>query len=63
MSTFVLVHGVWHEGSAWNEVIKQLEAKGHMAFAPTIAGSGVGIQECLTAWGYFGLYKCPVVTR
>jgi len=34
MSTFVLVHGAWHEGSAWNEVIKQLEAKGHQAFAP-----------------------------
>jgi len=27
MSTFVLVHGAWHEGSAWNEVIKT--AKGH----------------------------------
>jgi len=27
------------------------------------ANSGVGIRECLTAWGYFGLYKCPVVTR
>jgi len=26
------------------------------------ANSGVGIRECLTAWGYFGLYKCPVVT-
>jgi len=28
MSTFVLVHGAWHEGSAWNEVIKQLKRKG-----------------------------------
>ncbi|BAZ08899.1 salicylate esterase [Calothrix sp. NIES-4071] len=45
MSTFVLVHGSWHEGSAWNEVIKQLEAKGHQAFAPTIAGHGKGVNK------------------
>ena len=45
MSTFVLVHGAWHEGSAWNEVIKQLEAKGHQAFAPTIAGHGKGVNK------------------
>ncbi|NJO42986.1 MAG: alpha/beta hydrolase [Cyanobacteria bacterium RU_5_0] len=45
MSTFVLVHGAWHEGSAWNEAIKQLEAKGHQAFAPTIAGHGKGVNK------------------
>jgi pimeloyl-ACP methyl ester carboxylesterase len=45
MSTFVLVHGAWHEGSAWNEVIKQLEAKGHQAFAPTIAGHGKSVDK------------------
>ncbi|MDV2997473.1 MAG: Pyrethroid hydrolase [Chroococcidiopsis sp. SAG 2025] len=45
MSTFVLVHGAWHEGSAWNEVIEQLEAKGHQAFAPTIAGHGKGVNK------------------
>jgi pimeloyl-ACP methyl ester carboxylesterase len=48
MSTFVLVHGAWHEGSAWNEVIKQLEAKGHQAFAPTIAGHGKGVNKNVT---------------
>ena len=45
MSTFVLVHGAWHDGSAWNEVIKQLEAKGHQAFAPTIAGHGKSVDK------------------
>ncbi|MBD3887264.1 alpha/beta hydrolase [Phormidium tenue FACHB-886] len=45
MSTFVLVHGAWHDGSAWNEVIKQLEARGHQAFAPTIAGHGKGANK------------------
>jgi hypothetical protein len=28
MSTFVLVHGAWHDGSAWNTVIQHLEARG-----------------------------------
>ena len=40
MSTFVLVHGAWHDGSAWQAAIDHLEAKGHWAFAPTIAGHG-----------------------
>lgn len=45
MSTFVLVHGAWHDGSAWQAVINQLEAKGHQAFAPTIAGHGQGVNK------------------
>jgi pimeloyl-ACP methyl ester carboxylesterase len=45
MSTFVLVHGAWHDGSAWKAVIQHLEAKGHQAFAPTIAGHGKGVNK------------------
>ena len=45
MSTFVLVHGSWHDGSAWQAVIDHLEVKGHQAFAPTIAGHGKGIDK------------------
>jgi pimeloyl-ACP methyl ester carboxylesterase len=40
MSTFVLVHGSWHDGSAWRNVIRRLEHHGHRAFAPTLAGHG-----------------------
>jgi pimeloyl-ACP methyl ester carboxylesterase len=40
-----LVHGSWHDGSAWKPVIDQLEAKGHLAFAPTIAGHGKGVPK------------------
>ncbi|MEH2074530.1 MAG: alpha/beta fold hydrolase [Nostoc sp.] len=45
MSTFVLVHGSWHDGSAWKAVIDHLETKGHLAFAPTIAGHGKGVKK------------------
>ena len=45
MSTFVLVHGAWHDGFAWKAVIQHLEAKGHQAFAPTIAGHGKGVNK------------------
>jgi pimeloyl-ACP methyl ester carboxylesterase len=38
--TFVLVHGTWHGGWAWQGVIRQLEAKGHRAYAPTMIGHG-----------------------
>lgn len=45
MSTFVLVHGAWHDGSAWSDVIERLEQQGHTAFAPTVAGSGKGVPK------------------
>ncbi len=45
MSIFVLVHGSWHDGSAWQAVVDHLEAKGHLAFAPTIAGHGKGVDK------------------
>lgn len=45
MSNFVLVHGSWHDGSAWKAVIQHLEVKGHQAFAPTVAGHGKGVNK------------------
>ena len=40
METFVLVHGAWHDGSAWDPTVRHLESRGQRAFAPTIAGHG-----------------------
>jgi pimeloyl-ACP methyl ester carboxylesterase len=40
LGTFVLVHGSWHDGSAWDQTIRHLESKGCKTFAPTIAGHG-----------------------
>ncbi len=34
--TFVLVHGSWHGGWAWQVVIRYLSAKGHHPHAPIV---------------------------
>lgn len=38
MSTFVLVHGAWHGGWAWDRVAPLLRAAGHDVLAPTLTG-------------------------
>jgi pimeloyl-ACP methyl ester carboxylesterase len=38
MSTFVLLHGAWHGGWAWQRVVPLLRAAGHEVHAPTFTG-------------------------
>jgi pimeloyl-ACP methyl ester carboxylesterase len=45
VSTFVLVHGSWLDGSAWADVVQRLKYLGHNAFAPTVAGHGKGVRK------------------
>ena len=52
--TFVLIHGTWHGGWAWKDVVQNLYQKGHVAHAPTLAGhgqgaarSGIAHQDCV----------------
>lgn len=59
MTIFVLLHGNWHDGSAWNGVCRRLEQLGHIAHAPTLPGHGrdmaanVGYREAAeTVTGY-----------
>lgn len=40
MSTFLLIHGGWHGGWAWDKVKQALEAKGHTVLAPDLPGHG-----------------------
>ncbi len=42
---FVLIHGAWHDGSAWDDVIRHLRDRGHEAYAPTLAGNGKGVDK------------------
>src|SRR5262249_26149169 len=39
-ATFVLVHGAWHGGWCWRDVVPHLTAKGHRVFTPTLTGLG-----------------------
>ena len=47
MSTFVLVHGSWHDGELWNEVAEPLRAVGHVVHTPTVAGHGKGADKAV----------------
>jgi pimeloyl-ACP methyl ester carboxylesterase len=38
MSAFILVHGAWHGGWAWQRVVPALRAAGHEVHAPTLTG-------------------------
>jgi pimeloyl-ACP methyl ester carboxylesterase len=38
--SFVLVHGAWHGGWVWRDVLARLRALGHTATAPTLTGLG-----------------------
>jgi pimeloyl-ACP methyl ester carboxylesterase len=40
MSTYILVHGAWHRGDAFQEVAEHLRAEGHVVHTPTLAGNG-----------------------
>src|SRR4029078_1404466 len=36
--TFILVHGAWHGGWAWQRVVDRLRARGRKVFPPTNTG-------------------------
>lgn len=38
MTTFVLLHGAWHGGWAWQRVVPLLRAAGHEVHTPTLTG-------------------------
>ncbi|MFG1922749.1 alpha/beta hydrolase [Cryptosporangium sp. NPDC048952] len=40
MSTYLLVHGAWHDGRAWDRVVPLLTAAGHRVLAPSLTGHG-----------------------
>ena len=40
MSTYVLVHGAWRGSWIWKRVRRELQARGHDVFTPTLTGVG-----------------------
>ena len=54
--TFVMIHGSWHCGWAWQGVMRHLAEKGHVTHAPTLPGHGpraarhgIRHQDCVSA--------------
>ncbi|MDX3850322.1 alpha/beta fold hydrolase [Streptomyces sp. AK02-01A] len=54
--TFVLAHGAWHGGWAWQPVAARLRAAGHRVLAPTSPGLGINddprditLDDCVDA--------------
>ncbi|WP_371674150.1 alpha/beta hydrolase [Streptomyces sp. NBC_00289] len=48
MQTFVLVHGGWRDGTAWDPVIEHLGNLGHLAYGPTMAGHGNDVNKVVS---------------
>jgi pimeloyl-ACP methyl ester carboxylesterase len=40
MATFLMIHGAWHDGHAFDPLRAGLEARGHILLAPTLPGIG-----------------------
>jgi dienelactone hydrolase len=36
VATFCLIHGAWHDGACWDDVVARLRARGHEAVAPDL---------------------------
>ena len=43
--TFLLIHGSWHGGWAWDMVVRELATRGYHAHAPTLSGHGPGANR------------------
>ncbi|MEU2728487.1 alpha/beta hydrolase [Streptomyces griseoviridis] len=39
-TTYLLVHGAWHDGQSWNRVAPLLTAQGHRVLTPSLTGHG-----------------------
>ena len=52
MSTYVLVHGAWHNGALWGAVARHLCLRGHDVYTPTAGGlaehddRNIGHEQC-----------------
>lgn len=57
MTRFVFVHGAWHGGWCWEEILPMLRAQGHEVIAPDLPGMGPrrdgGPAPTLESWASF----------
>lgn len=45
---FLLIHGAWHDGRAWDAVAELMRAEGHVVHAPTLPGHGPDADRRVT---------------
>lgn len=45
MTTFLLIHGMWHGGWCWERLTPLLRAAGHIVYPPTLAGLGEHVDR------------------
>lgn len=48
MTTYVLIHGSWHDGDTWHDVAEELRGHGHIVHTPTVAGHGKTAEKAVT---------------
>lgn len=57
MARFILVHGAWHGGWCWEDIVPRLRALGHNVLAPDLPGMGAdagsGHVATLDEWAMF----------
>ncbi len=57
MARYILVHGAWHGGWCWEEIVPRLQALGHDVRAPDLPGMGAdaasGHVATLDEWAMF----------
>src|SRR5262245_41410789 len=58
--TFVLIHGAWHTGAAWDEVASRLRLAGHKVEAPTLPGKNPVNQSQITFKDYVDAVEAVV---
>lgn len=67
MAAFVMIHGAWHGGWAFEPLRPRLEAAGHSLVAPDLPGMGAD-DEVLAAttlddWAHFAVDQCRTARR
>lgn len=48
MSTYVLIHGSWHDGDTWHDVAEAIRAQGNEVHTPTVAGHGKNAPKAVS---------------
>lgn len=67
MAHFILIHGAFHGGWCWEQVVPLLESEGHTAEAPDLPGMGDDhssfADDVLAQWAEFVASRCQAADQ